>query len=213
MRRYARPQNLSFKTQMHLTVKTACGYIARVVPSRRQFLVICCCWFTGVLVPAFGAPADEPFDAYLRRAANPDNLGLREDGRFYPYASPVGRRIGYRQEVADKNLYRDGWSREEAQASFSRQIEQVESEWRQKLPANYGKNFDELPAESRELLVDFGLSEGVDKVKPDFIKAALDLDWKSLLDPNIYVRYEVVWPHTERNKPFYDRWSGKVVGE
>jgi hypothetical protein len=53
----------------------------------------------------------------------------------------------------------------------------------------------------------------VDKVKPEFIKAALDLDWQRLLDPDIYVRYEVAWPHTERNKPFYERWSGKVTGE
>ena len=184
-----------------------------MVPSRRQCLVMGCWLFAVALVPACAAPADESFDVYLRRMANPDNLGLREDGRFYPYASPVGRRIGYRQEVIDKKLFRDGWSGEEALESFSRQIALVENEWRQILPVKYGKNFDKLPVESRELLVDFGISEGVDKVKPEFIKAALDLDWQRLLDPDIYVRYEVAWPHTERNKPFYERWSGKVTGE
>lgn len=163
--------------------------------------------FTGV------ALAEEPFNDYLRRSANPNNLGLREDGRFYPYASPVGRRIGFRQEVTDKKLYRDGWSKEEALENFNRQIAQVENAWREKLSAEYGRSFDELPAESRELLVDFGVSEGIDKVKPEFIQAALDLDWKRLLDPNIYVRYELAWPNTERNKAYYDRWSGKVVAE
>jgi hypothetical protein len=181
-------------------------------PPQKKHCVYCLSLWS-LLLFAGSALGEEPFQDYLKRSANPDELGLREDGRFYPYASPVGRRIGYRQEVSEKNLYRDGWSKDEAQASFSRQIEQVESEWRQILPAKYGKNFDDLPVESRELLVDFGISEGVDKVKPEFIKAALDLDWKRLLDPNIYVRYEAVWPHTERNKPFYERWSGKVAGE
>ena len=154
--------------------------------------------------------AEESFADYLRRSANPYNLGLREDGRFYPYASPVGRRIGFRQEVTEKQLFRDGWSEKEALESFNRKIALVESEWREKLPAEYGRNFDELPVESRELFVDFGLSEGVDEVRPDFVKAALELDWKRMLDHDVYVRYEKVWPHTERNKPFYERWSGKV---
>lgn len=151
--------------------------------------------------------------AYLQRAANPDKLGLREDGRFYPYASPVGRRIGYRQGVADKKLFRDGWSQDEALKAFERQIAGIENEWRKRLPAEFGKKFDELPVESRELLVDFGLSEGVEKVKPDFIRAAMALDWKRILDPRLYVRYEVAWPHTERNKPFYERWSRKAVAK
>lgn len=184
-----------------------------MVSSRPQCLVMCCWLFGGALVPAFGVPADEPFDDYLRRSANPNSLGLREDGRFYPYASPVGRRIGFRQEVTDKKLFRDGWSEKEALESFNRQIAQVENAWRQKLPAQYGRNFDDLPTESKELLVDFGLSEGVDNVKPEFVKAALDLDWKRLLDPDIYVRYELAWPNTERNKAYYDRWSAKVVAK
>jgi hypothetical protein len=122
MRRYARPQNLSFKTQMHLTVKTACGYIARVVPSRRQCLVMGCWLFAGALVPAGGDPADVPFDVCLRKMANPKNLGLCEGGRFYSYASAVGQRIGYGQGVAGRILCRDGRSRGVALASFGRPI-------------------------------------------------------------------------------------------
>jgi hypothetical protein len=173
----------------------------------RVLLLLCLAFIVGC------AFAQEPFEEYLRRSANPELLGLRDDGRYYPYASPVGRRIGYRQEVAEKRLYRDGWSKAEALESFNRQIVQVENAWREKLSMDFGRKFDELPKESRELLVDFGVSEGIDNVKPEFIKAALDLDWKRLLDPNIYVRYELAWPHTERNKAYYDRWSGKVLAK
>jgi hypothetical protein len=181
-----------------------------VFPSRHLLLAVCC-WLLSS-VPALPADAAaEPFIDYLQRAANPDNLGLRADGRFYPYSSPAGRRIGYRQIVADKKLFRDGLSQEEAQQALLRQIAEVENEWREKLSSEFKRNFDELPTESREILVDFGVSEGVAKVKPELIHAALELDWKSLLDPSVYVRYEASWPLTERNKPFYERWSGKGV--
>jgi hypothetical protein len=169
-----------------------------------------CCWLLSSASALAADAADgPPFVAYLQMAANPNNLGLREDGRFYPYSSPVGRRIGFRQVVTDKKLFRDGWSQEEAMESFTRQIAEVENEWRKRVSAEFKRDFDELPVESREILVDFGLSEGVEKVKAELIRAAIGLDWKRILDPGIYVRYEVAWPHTERNKPFYERWSGK----
>jgi hypothetical protein len=185
-------------------------YFVRVFPPR-YLLLAGSCWLLS-FAPIFAADAAaEPFIAYLQRAANPDNLGFRADGRFYPYASPAGRRIGYRQVVTDKKLFRDGLSQEEARQALLRQIAEVENEWREKLSSEFKRNFDELPTESREILVDFGVSEGVAKVKPDLIRAALELDWKRILDPAVYVRYESSWPLTERNKPFYERWVGKGV--
>jgi hypothetical protein len=193
---------------MRLTQIPPPRYFVLMVPPR-QLLLAGCCWLLSTVAALPADAAAEPFIDYLQRAANPDNLGLRADGRFYPYASPDGRRIGYRQIVADKKLFRDGWSQEEARQGLLRQIAEVENDWRKRLSSEFKRNFDELPMESREILVDFGVSEGVAKVKPELIRAALELDWKHILDPAVYVRYEAVWPLTERNKPFYERWSGK----
>ncbi len=169
-------------------------------------------WLGFHLVTSASA-ADEAFDAYLKRSANPANLGLREDGRFYPYASPVGRRIGYRQMVTNKKLFRDGWSEEEARQAFALQIAEVESQWAKRLEVQFSRKFDELPVESREILVDFGVSEGVKQVSPEFVQVAIDLDWERILLPEFYARHEAVWPNTERNQAFYQRWAGKAVAK
>lgn len=195
---------------MHLSIIFTCRYVPRMPAPRWLHLAGLCLLFLSASV--FSSPAeDEAFLVYLQRAANPDNLGLRADGRFYPYSAPVGRRIGYRQLVTDKKLFRDGWSKKEAEAAFARQVSEVEAGWRQRLQSEFGRSFDELTVPSQEILVDFGVSEGVGNVKPEFVKAAMDLDWKRILDPALYARYETAWPHTERNKAFYDRWSKKVV--
>lgn len=200
-------RNPSFKTQSPLLPFWLRGYCFGVGLSRYLILAGGCWLLSSASVLAADAAA-EPFIDYLQRAANPDNLGLRADGRFYPYASPAGRRIGYRQVVPDKALYRTGWTQEEARQALARQVAEVETEWRQRLSSEFERNFDELPAESREILVDFGVSEGVEKVKAELIRATLVLDWNRILDPSIYVRYESSWPLSERNKPFYERWSG-----
>jgi hypothetical protein len=60
-------------------------------------------------------PLNDELVAYIQRAANGDNFGLRADGRFYPYSTPQGRRIGWRQPVWDKALFATGCTRAEAE--------------------------------------------------------------------------------------------------
>ena len=67
-----------------------------------------------------------------------------------------------------------------------------------------------MPREAREILTDFGYTEGVEKLKPEFIQLVVKLDWKRMLKPEHYVRYEADWPDSVRNKAFYGRWSQRV---
>lgn len=155
---------------------------------------------------AAGDPLRDGLVAYIKAAANPDNHGLRADGRFYPYSSPQGRRIGYRQPIADKKLYGEGWSAADAERALREQLQAVAAEWRVRLRGELNQDFDGLPRASREILLDFGLTEGVAGLQPQFVAAVVRLDWKQILDPDFYVRYEADWPDSIRNKAFYERW-------
>src|SRR5205823_9538382 len=68
---------------------------------------------TGVSALQDLPPLSDDFLAYLQRAANAHNFGLRADGRFYPYSTPQGRRIAWRQPVWDKSLFARGCTRAE----------------------------------------------------------------------------------------------------
>ena len=156
--------------------------------------------------PPGSVPPMDGFVDYLKAAANPDKHGWRADGRFYPYSSPQGRRIGYRQPIADKKLYREGWSAADAERALREQIQAVAAELRVRLRGELRQEFDELPRASREILLDFGLTEGVARLQPEFVAAVVRLDWKRILDPDFYARYEADWPDSVRNKAFYQRW-------
>lgn len=148
----------------------------------------------------------DEFVDYIKAAANPDLHGAREDGRFYPYSSPQGRRIGYRLKVPDKSLYDKGWSATEAEQALRDALASVTKELRERMRVEFACNFDALPQASREILIDFGFTEGVGAVRPEFIRAVLELDWGRILRPEFYVRYEADWPDSVRNKAFYERW-------
>jgi hypothetical protein len=152
------------------------------------------------------------FVEYIKQAANPDRHGLRKDGRFYPYSSPQGRRIGYRQPVSDKKMYRDGWAVADADRALRERLKAVEAELREWLGRERNRDWSQLPAESREILLDFAFTESVGKLKPDFVDAVLRLDWKRILVPGLYARYEADWPDSVRNKAFYERWKAKLEG-
>ncbi len=156
--------------------------------------------------PPGSVPLTDDFVDYLKAAANPDNHGLRADGRFYPYSSPQGRRIGYRQPIADKKLYREGWSAADAERALREQLQAVAAELRVRLRGELSREFDGLPRASREILLDFGLTEGVARLQPEFVAAVVRLDWNRILDPDFYARYEADWPDSVRNKAFYERW-------
>jgi hypothetical protein len=155
---------------------------------------------------AAGDALRDGFVDYIKAAANPDNHGLRADGRFYPYSAPQGRRIGYRQPIADKKLYRDGWSAADAERALREQLQAVAAEWRVLLRGELNQDFDRLPRASREILLDFGLTEGAARLKPEFVAAVVRLDWQRILSPDFYARYEADWPDSVRNKAFYERW-------
>jgi hypothetical protein len=151
----------------------------------------------------------DSFIDYIKSATNPDLFGLRADGRFYPYSPPGGRRIAYRQAVPDKRLYLQGWSPEEAEAQLRRDLEATVAILRPFILQKTRKNFDGLSADSQEILLDFGYSEGIDRLSDQLIRAAVALDWAALLDPAIYSRNEADWPDIYRNKAYWLRWKSK----
>jgi hypothetical protein len=151
----------------------------------------------------------DSFIAYIKSATNPDLVGLRTDGRFYPYSPPGGRRIAYRQAVPDKSLYLQGWSPEEAEAQLRRDLEATVVKLRPVVQQKTGQSFDGLAADSQEILLDFGYSEGVDRLSNQLIRAAVAQDWASLLNPAVYSRNEADWPDIYRNKAYWLRWESK----
>jgi hypothetical protein len=156
--------------------------------------------------PPGSVPLTDGFVDYIKAAANPDNHGLRADDRFYPYSAPQGRRIGYRQPIADKKLYRDGWSAADAERALREQLQAVAAELGVRLRGELSQDFEGLPRASREILLDFGLTEGVARLQPEFFATVVRLDWQRILDPDCYARYEADWPDSIRNKAFYERW-------
>jgi hypothetical protein len=151
----------------------------------------------------------EDFLAYIKSASNPDQFGLRKDGRFYPYASPQGRRIGYRQPVTDKSLYITGLSRQEADRQLRGALHEAATQVEVLLNQRLGAAFARLPRDSQEMLVDFALSEGVECLNERFLRAAVSLDWTELLNPYVYSRNEADWPDSYRNRAFMRRWGQK----
>ena len=67
----------------------------------------------------------DDFVAYLKQETNPHDFGLRPDGRFYPYSTPRGRRIGYYFTVWDKALYAQGCTKQEAEDRLRGQAQEA----------------------------------------------------------------------------------------
>lgn len=100
---------------------------------------------------------DNDFVDYLKAAANWDNYGMR-NGRYYPYSTPLGRRIAWKQNVWDKKLFETGVSPEEADKRFRSQIVMAE----ERVAAQIGPGkFSSLDKKQREILVDIALTENV----------------------------------------------------
>ena len=151
----------------------------------------------------------DEFVEHIKSATNPDRFGLREDGRFYPYSSPDGRRIGYRQTVASKDWFLEGWSKEEAEQQLRLELEETARRLEPALLRDYNLRFERLSRESQEILVEFGHSEGVDNLSETLVRAAAETDWETLLVPAVYSRNEADWPDIYRNRAFVTRWGPK----
>jgi hypothetical protein len=153
---------------------------------------------------------DEPFPSgafasYLMKAANPGAHGLRND-RYFPYPSPEGFRIAYRQPVLRNEFFRDGWPVSEAQQAFREQLEATIQKLRSRLAGN-SMDFDALPLDARELLVDLSVFDGVESLSDEQIRVIVALQWDRILTPEFYARHIADWPDSDRNKAFYERWK------
>ena len=164
----------------------------------RLLMLMLLCLFSLAASAATVTITDE-FVAYIQRAANGDNFGLRADGRFYPYSTPQGRRIAWRQPVWDKALFARGCTRAEAE---------------QRLRADLGRTLAELLAahpgldrRQQETLLDFAYTEGVSNLKAEFATAVLAGDWDRVAKQHLYVRYAGHAPDHARNKAFAKRWG------
>ncbi len=155
----------------------------------------------------------DEFIAYVKVAANPKELGL-QDGRFYPYSTPLGRRIAWRQRVTDKAWFTEGLAQSDAERLLHADLERALVNARQLVAARRPPvSFDGLPAAAQEMLVDFVYSEGPENVSPALITAVVASDWQTLIERHLYVRWQGASPDMARNKAFADRWiySEKLV--
>jgi hypothetical protein len=163
--------------------------------------------------PAVAKPAhvrltefSEDFVSYLQSAANGSDFGLREDGRFHPYSTPLGRRIAWRQPVWDKALFARGCTREEAavelRASLSRTLADLKA-----MLSKRGADFDKLDPRQQETLLDLACSETVGGLRESFVAAVLARDWPRLVSEHLYIRYQGHAPDHARNKAFAKRWN------
>ena len=167
--------------------------------------------------PEGGTIVTDDVVAYFKGAYNPPhhNLGVR-DGRYFPYQTPFGgRRIGYRSAIADKQLYRSGLSKEEADALLRKNLQEAEADLRSHLKEKHpGKALDALPPAAREILLDFAYFEGsAANVREDVYRAVIAGDWQSFIHDMIYVRSKNGSPDSTLNRAFADRWiySNKLI--
>lgn len=146
--------------------------------------------------------------AHLKQATNPQEFGLKAEGRFYPYSSPRGRRIGYDRPVTDKGLYRRGCTMAEAETQLRADAEKALGQLMQCMAKAYPtRSFNKLSRKSREMLLDFAFSESAANIPPSFYETVMSEDWKKLFDSFTYIRWvEKGWPDTTKNKAFAARW-------
>ena len=150
----------------------------------------------------------DDFVGYLKRAANGNNFGRRADGRYYPYSTPQGRRIGWRQAVWDKALYASGCTSQEAERQLRADLKRIWSKLEAMLLA--GKpavKFASLDRRQQETLLDLAYSGGGDGMRPELVSAVLACDWKHMVEAHLYVRYTGHAPDHPWNKAFAQRWN------
>ena len=170
---------------------------------------ICILFFALIGVSSFGEAFEitDEFVQYIKKATNPYEFGLRADGKFYPYSTRYGRRIGYRQIVADKKMYREGWSRDAAEARLRKDLQTVLKQLIEYVDRRYPETpFNRLSFQSRHILLDFAYSEGVERISPEFYQTVIAQDWDRLIRTHLYIRMTDGWPDQIQNKAFADQW-------
>jgi hypothetical protein len=157
--------------------------------------------------PASGEISEE-FLAYLQQGANGANFGLRGDGRFYPYSTPLGRRIAWRQPVWDLAHFAEGCTREEAQRHLRSDLAHALGELKRLLAARSpAVSYEKLKARQQEMLLDLAWTEGGAALKPAYVGAVLDEDGERIAKECSYIRYAGHAPDHARNKAFASRFG------
>jgi hypothetical protein len=150
----------------------------------------------------------DEFIAYLQKAANGADFGLRTDSRYYPYSTPQGHRIGWRQAVWNKDLFKEGCTRAEAEQHFRADLHRTFVNLKTALAIRSPSvDFAKLDRRQQETLLDLAFSEGVGGLKSEFIGAVLAKDWSRVVNEHQYVRYAGHAPDHPRNKGFAQRWN------
>lgn len=152
----------------------------------------------------------DDFVGYMKAVTNPHSFGLR-DGRFFPYSTRYGRRIGYARPITEKTLYRTGETPAEAEAQLRAGLLATATELTAWLTREFpDQPFTELTHTQQELLIDHAYTEGVPAMNRAFCAAVLKADWNQLIDTCLYVRGLGNWPDTDRNSAFGRRY---IYGE
>jgi len=170
---------------------------------------LCILFFALIGAPSFSGEfkITGEFVQYIKKATNPHEFGLRADGKFYPYSTRYGRRIGYRQAVTDKGMYQEGWSRTDAEARLREDLQKTLKQLKEYVDQHYPETpYDSLSFQSQHILLDFAYSQGVERVSSEFYQIVIVQDWNRLIRTHLYVRMTDGWPDQIQNKAFADRW-------
>ena len=172
---------------------------------------------TTPILPSLENPQDSPellpgisneFIAYVQNAANGSNFGLRADGRYYPYSTPLGRRIGWRQPIWDKALFARGCTGNEAEQHLRGELSRALAALKSTLSSRQTPvDFARLDKRQQETLLDFAYTETPAPIPAKFLAAVLVGDWQRVTDEHLYIRYTGHTPDHVRNKAFALRWN------
>ena len=172
------------------------------------------CWI--VTAEEAGFTITDEFVQYIQSATNPDGFGLSKDGRFKPYSTPMGRRIGYRQCVWDESLYDVGCTKQEAEKRLRDDLQRTVIELKGFLSTNVPScTWERIAPDYQEILVDLTSSEGVSGLKPAVMAAAVKGDGQQLIDGMLYIRTFGSTLDNLRNRAFAQRWieSDRLTGK
>lgn len=138
------------------------------------------------------------------------NLGLRADGKFHPYATPAGRRIGYELPLESVYDYTRGLTRAEADARLRAAVRAVAAQLSTWIPQTYpGRTLEQLDAAGQEMLIDYALSEGVANLPPAFVEAIYQPDRVARLGAGgLHLRWWGGMMQILKNRAFGYRWLG-----
>lgn len=163
--------------------------------------------------PSPKGPLTDDFVDYMKKSLNIGDFGLRGE-RFHPYSTPRGWRIGYRQAVADKQWFKQGWPKVDAEAKLRADLVKALADapaWAARqggLPA-----FDTWSDDAKQIFVDRAYTEGLDAITPAFATACAKADWRTLFFKHLYLRGYDGAPDVAQNFTFAQRWiySKKLI--